>query len=88
LTRDDTIQSNTQAYLDAIKNSPLVLAITSIAQAFPDAACPSLPFTVFTKGVDLMPPACYVWSTYVSGPLSLVFLAIWAVWGIKIILSA
>jgi hypothetical protein len=88
LSRADTIQSNTQVYLDAIKGSPLIVAITSIAQAFPDAACPSLPFTMFTKSVDLMPPACYVWSTYVAGPLSLVFLAIWAVWGIRVILSA
>lgn len=88
LSRDDTIQSNIQGYVDSVKAAPIVAAFSSIATSWPDASCPSLPMSLFGKDVDLMTGACTTWATNVAPLLSLVFLAIWAVGGIKIIMSA
>jgi hypothetical protein len=89
LTRTDTIQSNVQDYLNSISASPLFAAITSIETAWPsNPSCPSLPLTLFGKDMDLMTGACQVWGADVAPTLSLVFLAIWSCWGIRIVLSA
>jgi hypothetical protein len=88
LERSDTIQSNVQTYIDAIKSAPLINGLSGLASAFPDASCPSLTVEVYGKTADFMPAACTTWAAYIAGPLSYIFLAIWAVFGIRVIMSA
>lgn len=92
LARSDTIQSDVQAYWDSVAASPIVVAFSSISGSWPTASCPTVPFTLTVfKGshdFDAMAPVCTVWGGTVAPTLSLVFLALWAVAGIRVILSA
>jgi hypothetical protein len=92
LTRSDTIQSNVQDYWNAVQAAPIVAAFSSITGSWPTASCPTVPFTltVFhgSHDYDAFAPVCTIWGGTVAPTLSLVFLGLWAVAGIRVILSA
>jgi hypothetical protein len=88
LTRSDTIQSDVQSYMDSIKASPLVSGFSNITNSWPTADCPQVNFTLWGHVLDANAAICTVWGGTVAPTLSLVFLAIWAVAGIRVIMSA
>jgi hypothetical protein len=92
LTRSDTIQSNVQTYWNAVAAAPIVAAFSSISGSWPTASCPTETFTIAmfhgSSSMDAMAPICSIWGGTVAPTLSLVFLALWAVQGIRIIMSA
>jgi hypothetical protein len=92
LSRSDTIQSNVQTYWNAVAAAPIVAAFGSISGSWPTATCPTETFSIAmfhgSPTFDAMAPVCTVWGGTVAPTLSLVFLALWAVQGIRVILSA
>jgi hypothetical protein len=92
LTRSDTIQSNVQDYWDSVQASPIVAAFSAISGSWPSASCPTDPFSISifhgAPSFDAFAPVCTIWGGTVAPTLSLVFLALWAVQGIRVILSA
>lgn len=92
LDRTDTVQSNVQGYMDSIKSSPIISAIGSVANAFPTSApVPTVPVTIhygaFYGTWDVFSGFAAIWAGIASN-LRFVFLAIWAVAGIRVVLSA
>jgi hypothetical protein len=86
------VQSNVQGYVDSIKASPIMAAMGGIASAFPTSApVPTVPITItyhsFVGTYDVFSGFAAIWAG-IAANLRYVFLAMWAVAGIRVILSA
>lgn len=88
LARSDTIESNVETYISAIKSAPIIAGITSISSSFPTASAPTVMFTLWGHNFDAFAPFASIWGGTVAPTLSLVFLAMWAVAGARVILTA
>ncbi len=80
-----------QGFYAAVGQAPIVQGAVAIESAWPAGACDigSVSMETFGgKSFDYGATACQVWNNYIASPLSAILLAVFAVAGIFIVLSA
>ena len=86
LPQEPTIAQSTQTYTSALNSVPIVAAVSNIAASVPSGECPTATISVF--GHDfVMDAQCTMWAQ-LSPLLSLCFLAMWTLIGVRILMSA
>lgn len=79
-----------QTFYTAVGQAPLIQGAVAIESAWPGGSCDvgTVTLATFSKTFDYGSTACQVWNNYIATPLSLILLAVWAVAGVFIVLSA
>jgi hypothetical protein len=82
----DTIATTTTNYVGALSSVPIVAAVSGISASIPTGTCPTGSFSVYgsTYTIDAQ---CSLWAS-VSAIVQLVMLAVWALAGVRILMSA
>jgi hypothetical protein len=82
----DTIATTTTNYVGALSSVPIVAAVSSISASIPTGTCPTGSFSVYgsTYTIDAQ---CSLWAS-VATIVQLVMLAVWALAGVRILMSA
>ena len=81
-----TIGDTSTGYVGSLSSVPIVAAVTSIGASVPSGSCPTGSFTVYGTSYTI-DEQCTLWDS-VSSIVSACMLALYAILGIKILLSA
>lgn len=81
-----TIESSTNAYLTALRSTPIVAALSGISAAIPAGTCPAPTITLFGHSFTL-DAQCTLFDTLATA-LGAIFMVVYTIVGIKILMSA
>lgn len=86
LPTQQTIAQSTSDYVGSLSSVPIVASVSNIASAIPSGTCPTATLSVFGHSYQL-DEQCTLYNS-ISAVLSAVFLAMWALLGVRILMSA
>lgn len=79
-----------EGFYTSVSGAPILAGAAAITTSWPAGSCDigSVDFATFNKTLNYGTTACQVWDNYISAPLSAISLAVWAVMGVIIVLTA
>lgn len=82
----NSIATTSSGYATALSSVPIVAAVSAISASVPDGSCPTATFSVLGRSYTL-DEQCTLWGS-VASVVSACMLALYAILGVKILLSA